>query len=161
LQETLSSEVEDYRQLLLLTQREQVALQKGNLVDLMATIPDKASLLQRLAEGEKSRQKTVVTLAEKLKLPADASLADLITFCDEAAGQNLSALRHEFMGLAEQLSHLNQGNQLLLQSELARVNATVNYFLSHMIAGAGYTVSGMTTPSSLSQVTGNVLNWQI
>lgn len=161
LHHTLTNEVEDYRQLLSLTQREQVALQRGSLTDLIATTEAKTSLLQRLADWEKTRQQIVIKLAEKLKLPLIPSLSDLIAFCDETAAEKLAALRQEFINLTEQVYLLNQGNQLLLQTELVRVNATVNYLLSGTSAGVGYTTNGISAHLTPPSSAGNVFNWQV
>jgi len=156
---TLISEVEDYRHLITLTESEQAALQKGNLTDLMATVQGKENLLSRLAQWEQARQRITATLAERLQLPA-ASLSDLLSHCDQAIGQKLSALRQEFVGLVEQLRSLNQSNQLLLQTELVRVNATLNYVLGPVASDSPYSVRGASRNTRLP-VAGNVLNWRI
>lgn len=161
LHNTLVNEVEDYRQLLSLTQCEQIALQNGNLTDLTATTEAKISLLQRLADWEKTRQQIMAKLAEKLKLPTTPSLSELIVFCDETVAEKLATLRHEFINLTEQVYLLNQGNQLLLQTELVRVNATVNYLLSGTSASVGYTTSGISAHLTPSTSAGNVFNWQV
>lgn len=161
LHHTLANEVEDYRQLLSLTQREQVALQRGSLTDLVATTEAKTSLLQRLADWEKIRQHIVIKLAEKLKLPVTPSLSHLITCCDETVAEKLNTLRQEFISLAVQLRLLNQGNQLLLQTELVRVNATVNYLLSGTSMGVGYSTSGISAHLAPPPSAGNIFNWQV
>ncbi|NJN92588.1 MAG: flagellar protein FlgN [Anaerolineales bacterium] len=161
LHHNLVNEVEDYRQLLSLTQCEQIALQSGNLTDLTATTEAKISLLQRLADWEKKRQQIMAKLAEKLKLPAPPSLSELIAFCDETVAEKLATLRQEFINLTEQVYLLNQGNQLLLQTELVRVNATVNYLLSGTSAGVGYTTNGISAHLTPPSSAGNVFNWQV
>lgn len=160
LHHTLANEVEDYRQLLSLTQREQVALQHGSLTDLVATTEAKTSLLQRLADWEKMRQQIVIKLAEKMKLPVTPSLSDLITFCDETAAEKLNALRQEFVILTEQLRLLNQRNQLMLQTELVRVNTTVNYLFSGTSMGSGYSTNGISTHLTPPSSAGTVFNWK-
>lgn len=161
LHHTLVGEVEDYQQLLSVTQREQVALQTGSLIDLKATTEAKSSLLQRLADWENTRQQIMAKLAEKLKLPVIFSLSDLIAFCDENTAEKLTALRQDFASLAEQLHLLNQGNQLLLQTELVRVNVTVNYLLSGASMGVGYTTNGVSAHLATPPSAGNVFNWQV
>lgn len=154
LHQTLVSEVKDYRQLVTLTESEQIALQNGNLIDLMATTQGKESLLNRLAQWEQARQRITASLAERLQLPA-ASLAELLAHCDQAIGQRLLALRQEFVSLVEQLRALNHSNHLLLQSELVRVNATLNFVLTTFASDGPY------GQNSRPPIAGNVLNWQI
>jgi len=161
LKHILSGEIEDYRQLLFLTQHERAALQSGSLIELMATTQDKTHLLQQLTESSRSRQQIGTKLAETAKLPSEASLADLLPFCDETIGQTLNSLRQEFITLAQQLHSLNQENRLLLQTELARINATVNYLLPDISLSAGYSVQGAAAPSSPAPAAGNVLDCHI
>lgn len=157
--QTLVNEVEDFRRLVSLTQSERAALQNGNLADLMAAIQGKESLLNRLAQWEQARSRILSSLADRLQLPA-ASLSDLLAHCDQIIGQKLSLLRQEFVGLAEQLRLLNQGNQLLMQTELVRVNATLNFVLATLASDGAYSGGGSSQTPRLP-ATGNVLNWQI
>lgn len=159
LYQTLTGEVEDYRQLIHLTQREQTALQNGSLADLLATVEGKENLLNRLAQWEQARQRIMASLAQRLQLPA-ASLLDLLAYCDGSIGQKLAALRQEFAGLVEQLRSLNQSNQLLLQTELVRVNATLNFVLAIAAFDGPYSTRGTSQNTSLPAA-GHVLNWQI
>lgn len=157
--QTLVSEVEDIRRLVSLTQSERTALQNGNLADLMAAIQGKESLLNRLAQWEQARSRILNGLADRLQLPA-ASLSDLLAHCDDVIGQKFSLLRQEFVGLAEQLRSLNQGNQLLMQTELVRVNATLNFVLAALASDGPYSGGGSSQTPRLPTA-GNVLNWQI
>lgn len=156
LHQTLSNEVEDYRQLVNLTQHEHVALQNGSLTDLITTVQSKESMLSRLVQREENRQQLMTILLERLQLPASASLADLITCCDEIIAQKLATLRQEFINLVEQLNALNHDNQVLLQSELARVNATFNFAMAMLTPDKQYTINGLSSP-----VVGNIVNRQI
>jgi flagellar biosynthesis/type III secretory pathway chaperone len=160
LHQTLIGEIEDYRQLAVLTQQEQVALQDGNLDDLICTVQKKEGLLTRMGKWEKTRQQVIAHLAAILKLPANVSLADLLVFCDEGIAQKLAALRQEFLALSEQIRRLSQGNQLILQSELVRVDATINYLLSDVTAGSYCAPKGGVNSISKLPVAGHLLNWQ-
>ena len=159
LHQTLANEIKDYRQLITLTQLEHVALQDGNLSDLLATTQNKENLLIKLAQWEQIRTRIMANLAEQLRMPSP-SLTDLITCCNETVGQTLSALHQEFVTLVEQLRTLNQNNHLLLQTEMVRVNAILNFVFSTIAPGGQYSVNGssQTTQQSLA---GKVLNWQI
>ncbi|MFN8457149.1 MAG: flagellar protein FlgN [Anaerolineae bacterium] len=156
LYQTLTSEIEDYRQLVVLTHQERAALQSGNLDDLIGTVQKKETLLTRLNKWEKARQQLMAHLAALLKLSTTISLADVLAFCDEGIAPKLSALRQEFLALSEQVRSLTQGNQLLLQAELVRVDATVNYLLSDVTPGNYHANSTPRLP-----VAGNVLNWRV
>lgn len=156
LHQTLLGEIEDYRQLVMLTQQERVALQSNNLNDLICTVQQKESLLSRLAKWEKTRQQIVTHLAAMLKLPSNVSLIDLLAFCDESIAQKLSALRQELLSLSGQIRRLTQGNQLLLQAEAVRVDATINYLLSDVATGSYHGNSTSRLP-----VAGHVFNWRV
>jgi flagellar biosynthesis/type III secretory pathway chaperone len=159
LYQTLSNEVDGYRQLVTLTQSERVVLQTGNLSELMAKIQGKESLLSRLAQWEQARRRIMTSLAERLALPV-ASLSDLLVYCDETIGPKLSTLRQELITLVEQLRSLDQNNQLLLQAELVRVNVTLKFLLSDLAPDGQYVANGASLAPRLP-VTGNVRNWQI
>ncbi len=160
LHQTLTGEIEDYRQLAMLTQQERVALQGGNLDDLICAIQKKEGLLTRLSQWEKARQQVMAHIAALLKLPATISMADLLAFCDEGIAQKLSVLRQEFLTLSEQIRGLSQGNQLLLQTELVRVDATINYLLSDVATGSYHSPKGAGNSASRLPVAGHMLNWQ-
>lgn len=161
LQQTLTHEIEDYRQLAALTHQERVALQSGNLDDLIATVGAKESLLTRLSTWERNRQQLIAHLAAILKKPASITLSELLTFCDDNIAQKLSALRQEFIALVEQIRGLSQGNQLLLQAELVRVDVTVNYLLAAITPGGYQPVHMAGNPAPKLPVAGNMLNWRV
>jgi flagellar biosynthesis/type III secretory pathway chaperone len=160
LHKVLSNEAETYRQLVDLTQREREALQKESLVDLTEVTHNKEVLMGNLVKLEQLRGQVVTALAKDLNLPAGASLLDLINHLDETIAQKLSTLRQEFINLVEQLLTLNHGNQLLLQSGLAHIEATFDYLASVVTPADGnYTARGGTQPQQQT-TTGNMLNWQ-
>lgn len=161
LHQTLTIEIEDYRQLAMLTQQERAALQSGNLDDLVCAVQKKEGLLIRLDKWAKTRQQLINHLAVMLRLPVTTSLVDLLAFCDEGIAQKLSVLRQEFLALAEQIRGLSQGNQLLLQVELLRVDATVNYLLSNVTMGSYHSPKDAGNSAHRLPVAGNMLNWQV
>ncbi|MEW5960292.1 MAG: flagellar export chaperone FlgN, partial [Chloroflexota bacterium] len=130
LYKVLSNEADTYRQLVAATQRERLSLQEENLIELSMAAREKEVLMKGLVTWEKTRQHIVATLSEELKLPIGASLLDIILQLDDALAQKLSSLRQEFIKLVEQLLTLNHGNRLLLQTGLARIDATFEYLAS-------------------------------
>ncbi len=169
LQNVLASEAAAYQRLVELTQCERTALQVGTLVELAATIRDKEAILESLARLEQTRERITAQLSQELKLPAEVSLPDLITRLSEVSlnangaveGNGIAhkwiALRREFINLVEQLITLNQGNRLLIQAELACVDATFDYLGRINAAPDGqYTARGN---SHAQPAAGNVLNW--
>jgi len=160
LYDVLCNEADIYRQLVAATEQERLALQKQNMIELATVTRDKEMMLQGLAKWEQTRQRLVAAVGDTLGLPAGASLLDLILhLVDDPLVQKLSSLRQEFISLVEQLLGLNYGNQLLLQTGLARIDATFDYLASAMVSADGsYSAKGN---SQAQLAIGNVLNWQI
>jgi len=157
----LSKEVDGYRELVNLTQREHTALKEQNLSELTTVVQGKERILLRLKQWEQAHEGLTSQLVEEFQLPLTATLSDLIACLDSAIAPKLMELREEFVSLVEQLIKLNHGNQLMLQAGLVRVEATFNYLASLATPTNGnYTAGGpKTLPSQAT--TGNVLNWEV
>jgi flagellar biosynthesis/type III secretory pathway chaperone len=155
----LDGEVEACRELVALTQRERLALQADNLDDLAAATQHKEALARSLARWEQVRERIVRRLLEELRLPAGASLSEIIAQTDGAIAHKLVTLRQELAGLMEQLLTLNHGNRLLIQAELARVEATFEYLARVAAPPDGhYTANGNRRSPAAA---GQALNWQV
>jgi flagellar biosynthesis/type III secretory pathway chaperone len=157
----LSKEVDGYRELVTLTQREHTALKEQNLSELTTVVQGKERILLRLKQWDQAREGLMTQLTAEFQLPLTATFSDLMACLDSAIASNLIELRDEFAGLVEQLIKLNHGNQLMLQAGLVRVEATFNYLASLATPTNGnYTAGGpKTLPSQAT--TGNVLNWEV
>lgn len=159
LHQLLVCEANGYRQLVALAQRERAALRAENLAELAAAVQHKESLLPQLKQWETAREQLVARLRQDLQLAATATLGDLLERLDGAIAQKLTVLRTEFVSLVEQLVQLNHGNQLMLHSGLARVDATFGYLASLAAPPDGhYTPRG---GGPVQTPTGNVLNWEV
>jgi hypothetical protein len=163
----LKLEAESYRQLIILSQHEQVVLQEENLTGLLTTVREKEVLREQLVQWEQAREEIAGNLVDELRLPATVSLSELIGHLDTRVSlpqrgiiEKLSGLREELINMFEQLIAINYGNQLLIHSGLARVHATFDYLTSLVASSNGnYTHGGQNQKGQA--VSGNVLNWQI
>lgn len=157
---TLAKEAEDYRLLVAATQRERTALVENSMDALNATVQEKETLTARLAQWAEKREQLTAFLAGCLGLPATVTLTDLVSHFEETIARQLLALRDEFITLVEQLIILNHGNQLLLQSELVRIETTFDYITTSVTKPvANYTVNGSQIRPT-SQAGSNFLNRQ-
>lgn len=161
LHQILTKEAATYQQLIEITQRERIALQEEDLVDLETTFRDKKNLIVLLNDWEQNREQLIASIAQELQLPATTSLSELISHFDKAIAHKLSKLRQEFINLVEQLLSLNFGNQLLLRGELDRIDATFDYLALATVPVEGNYTSNKDRRIQKQAATGNVLNWQI
>lgn len=160
LQTTLSHEAAGYHQLVELARREYAALKTNNLSDLAATVQNKEALLGKLQQWEKSREQLVTRLVQDFKLPATATLSDLIERFDDAIATRLSALRDEFVDLMEELLMLNHTNHRIIQAGLVRVEATFDYLASQALPADGQYSHQGSAPRPSEAATGHILNWK-
>jgi flagellar biosynthesis/type III secretory pathway chaperone len=157
----LNTEAEGYQQLLALTRVEQTALKEENLVTLTAVTQDKQAVMDKLARWEQAREKLVSVLAAQLNLPPGASMLELIAHLDEAVAARLLEMRNRFINMVELLLTLNHGNRLMLQTSLARVEATFDYLSSVAAPPDGsYTAKGSAHTQNQAAA-GNMLNWHV
>lgn len=168
LQQVLAAEAELIRHLVALTEQERAALQMDNLVDLAAITREKEAVLHRLAEREGVREQIVGRLVELLKLSPDVSLPELLFHLDQLTGfparlkAEVADLHQAVVTSMEQLLTLGYGNRSILETGLARVNATFDY-LAAVIAppeAGAYTAKGQ-NQAKPEAAAGHMLNWQI
>ena len=161
LQAVLTSEADGYRQLIALTRQEQIALKQENLVELTDVVQRKEKLLATLQRWEHTREQLVSRLAQEFHLPSPATLTDLIGKIDQSIAGKLAALRDEFALLMEQLLYLSQGNRMMLQAGIVRVDATFDYLASLAAPSTGHYTAGGGEPQTSLLSTGSMLNWEI
>jgi flagellar biosynthesis/type III secretory pathway chaperone len=159
LHSALLGETDFYRQLVALTQREREALQNKNITSLTEIIRQKEDVLSNLAQGEKVREEIVQLLSQDLNLPHRATLQDITAVLEDPFAGKLSALRQELSEVVDELLALNQGNSLIVQSQLDQVDATLEYLSSCFTVDDGnYDQEGAGRGRGNS---GQVLNWQV
>lgn len=168
LQQVLTVEAGLIHQLVALTEQERTALQAEGLAELTVVTREKEAALHQLTERETVRGQIVAGLVERLNLAPNVSLSELLFHLEQIPGfpddlkARLTALYQEVVSAMEQLLILNHGNRPILETGLARVNATFDYLAAIIVpheAGA-YTASGQ-TPAKSKAAAGNMLNWQI
>ena len=160
LYELLANQADAYRELIELTRQEHQALQHEDVAGLAEVTFSKETIVDRLGHWDSAREQLTASVASALKLPSTTPLSDIIAHLDQPTAEKLSALRQEFIDLFEQLLGLAHGNRLLLESGLARVNATFDHISALAVPSDGqYTASG--DKQTVSEgAAGSVLNWQ-
>jgi len=161
LQDTLEAEAAEYRRLVSLTESERTAILSNDVDALHATVEAKETLTVHLARWAQKREYLTTNLAKEFGLPENAALTDLLAYFEETLAQKLTALREEFISLVERLITLNHGNQMLLRSELVRVESTFDYIKHTTIRPDGhYSARGAATVRP-QRSTDSIFNWQI
>ncbi len=161
LHDTLEAEAAEYRRLVLLTENERDAILQNDIDTLNATVEAKETLTVHLARWAQKREYLTACFVREFGLPETSTLTDLLAHFEETLAQKLTALREEFINLVERLITLNHGNQLLLRSELVRVESTFDYIARTVIKPDGhYTARGAATMQP-QRKTDSIFNWQI
>ena len=156
--DVLSNEVEACREMVSLTLRERSTLQAGDVSALTAVLRDKETVLEALNAWHNARERIRMGLVRDKSAPTDSTLSQLAVHFDGESRRALEPKQKELTELVRQVMALNQGNRMLIEADLARVQATFDFIArtAEPDDGTYTTVNG----SRSKPLTGNVFNWE-
>jgi flagellar biosynthesis/type III secretory pathway chaperone len=125
----LTKETETYRQLVAMTQREQVALLESDVTELSTIIIQKGEIVANLMQQEQLRASLVSSLLGDEVEPSGDSMAMLLKVVEKSHSAELKEQVQSFMILVKQLLGLNHGNKLLLESHLGHIESTFRFII--------------------------------
>lgn len=163
LQQVLNGELELYRQLLRLSQREGFALLDDNLPMLMDIIRSKEHLLKHGKEWEGRREQALQDMQADYNFELPLTLSNLIAQLPPVQAEPLQALYEEFLETTAEIRRLNEQNRLRLEAELTRIHATFNYLSTQLnqVSPENSTYSAEGQNQRQANAAGVVLNRQI
>lgn len=131
--------------LLELSASDRVSLLEGRVEELESSTREKAAVTQRMELLERQRREAARRLAQELRLPEDASLADLATAMGGQEGSELAALRGRVAGAVARLKDSNEANLVLMRKSLDLVRDSIRQFRRNFGSGEAYTNTGQPT----------------
>ena len=139
----LRQEIEHYRRLLALVQRERSRIVKGELRGLNEVIAKKETLAKDLVDLESTRTSLVARLAGELgEAVEDLTLARVAKLAPGRAGETLQTLLGEFRTVVGRLVAANDVNRTLLDRSLEFVHGSLSLFRTVPCAGPTYGKGG-------------------
>ena len=146
----LSAQVEGYRQLTALTQREFVGLLGGRSEDLTVLLAAQEAAVVALQQLEHERLAGLEPLARAWARPAaDLTLHELSTAAAPEVAARLERLRGALSDQLLALRELNARNRRLLTSATAILTRWRAFMLSSLQPGATYSARGARTAPAL------------
>jgi len=139
----LRQEIEYYRRLLALVQRERGRIVKGELRGLHDVVGKKEAIAKDLAALESTRASLVARLAGALGTSEEElTLARIARLAPGEAGETLQALLVEFRSVVGRLVAANDVNRTLLDRSLEFVHGSLSFFRTVACANPTYGKGG-------------------